>query len=199
MTSDVRTVIDRLAQQEVGGVPALVVADSFDERATLVEALSSEAAVHGISLVVIDELSTATERAEALSVEADQALVLLIGLGQGALWGEWLDAYRDRFPLWARFVLVVVFRRDQGELLRNAPAFFSLVKGMVFSKVRSQAPTIPAAEVLASLAQMTAKTSLSPAQFIAAWRAGKVEDTFENNNWVQLAQLVTAQAPDDAI
>lgn len=185
MRIDVRSLIDRLVALDGDGSPAVVLVDDYAQRADLLCALEREAEVHGITLEAQDQ----ADGGASTRADRDQALAILVNAGKAQVFGEWLDAYRDRLPTWARFVLVFVLQTELAMLLQHAPAFFSLVKGRIVQQLVSQAPTIPAQDVQLALAEMSRQTGQTPAQFVEAWRRGEVPDTFQNNYWVNLALL----------
>lgn len=179
--------IGRLMQRQERGAAALVLVDGYPEREAIAEALRDEA-----QLFDTEAQAYSDQRSVKLPSGPAQALaglIVLVDAGRAADWAEWLESHREQFLDCARFVIVIVLATEASALLRQAPSFFSWVKGRGY-RIQSAPPVISPDEVARSLRLMTDRTGLTPAQFVAAWERGELKDTFQNNYWSQLARLV---------
>jgi len=189
VTTSVRLLLDDLAlldQQD--GMPAIILVRDYGERDALVAALVREAMIHQIEIVAVNSPEEAATTVPSLAAGKGQAAALLLRAGTAAAWGRWLDANRDRLPLFCRFVLLFVLAADLPALATAAPALLSWAKGRIIERLVVREADVPADDVAEEIERMRAETGRTPGELIAAWERGEVADTYQNNVWLNVAR-----------
>lgn len=176
----------QLVQRQDKGAAALVIVDGYPERSAIVCAIQAQARIYDIEVQALSDIQWPAPTGP--NPEQLKGLVFLVDAGRTTEWAEWLDTHREEFLDCARFVVVIVLETEAAAFLRHAPSFFSWIKGHGY-RLQAQQPVISREEIEDSLKRMTEQTQLTPKQFIAYWRAGNLKDTFQNNYWLNLAQL----------
>jgi len=168
------------------GSPVIVLVDDYGARRRLVDALVEEARIFSIELHVASRLEEAMARLPTLSVNRNEAALLLIDAGAAESFGPWLDAAREALPGWVRFLLLVMLPEDIPTLAKAAPAFMSWAKSFEFR--RYDGPHVLLGDDIQNeLARLTSETGKTPREFVEAWRQGTLPDNFRNATWLTLA------------
>ena len=125
MSENLRELVEDLAIVYPDGTPALVQVDDYLERSMLAQALADEAGLYGIALLQVSTPEDAQKQWPTGEGHTGRAGLALIDAGVGERWAPWLEANREAFPAWMRFVVVLVTPQDLPVLARLGWRFAS--------------------------------------------------------------------------
>jgi hypothetical protein len=185
--TNIRGFVDRLLVTGHWVPPAVVFVEDYRDRAETAAALRDEADIHGVNLQEFSNLETLESRLPEFSAARKDGALLLVNTDEGARWGVWLEANREKLLEWFALTLILIMPDEWPRLVRVAPSFYSWTKGQIVQARELTQPSIGVEELEAAMEDMRQATDLTPEQFIQAWAHGKLPDTYRNSAWLNLA------------
>jgi hypothetical protein len=185
--TSIRTLLDEVLAPGYPGVPVIVLFEDYRQREQWALALAKEAELHDVELRSFSRLSDALVGLPALAAARDNAALVLLDVSETVEWGRWLEANREKLPGWVLFLVVMVAREEFPGFVREAPAFLSWTKGRVIERLSAEDKQ-SSTDITVELEEMKRQTGLSPEEFVQSWREGKLQDTYRNSAWLNLAE-----------